>query len=520
MTEPSRAQPFKMPDITWFGVIVPVLFAVAVLLGISHHELWRDEAKAWLIARHSDSLLDLFHNRRYEGHPIAWYALVYFASRAWSNPVVMQILHAVIAIPAMVVFVRWAPFGKLAKVLFAAGLFPMYEYAVVSRNYALGMLVLFVALALFSSPRRRPIAFALILVVLANTSLYGLLFAAAMGAAWIVRDLVNREWRTSDRRAKVRESVGLSIVIAGCVVAMLQIVPPPPASAPHRSRLAVFSEPRFTGVGMKEAVSRAWDSFVPIPTWRYRQFYGNVLRGPNRFAMTARFLASVVILGGIFVALKRSPPAVVFFAIAALAMIVFEAALFDGGLRHHGHLFIAMIAAVWLWSATTGGQLPRRWNIALVGLLSVHACVGAWYLYSDLRLPYSPSVQTAELLQKRYGKDFDLIADPANYASPVEAYLDVPVYFPARRSWGTFEVLDGTPKRAAPEELRDALHDLVARATRPVVLLSADAVNNPGDGLVLLPVASEPWSLSWEGWQVYEVRRSSDNVAGPPPTSR
>jgi hypothetical protein len=269
---------------------------------------------------------------------------------------------------------------------------------------------------------------------------------------------------------------------------------------------------------MKEAVSRVWDSFVPIPTWRYRQFYGNILRAPNRFALTTRWLAGLVILGTVLVALRHSPPAVAFFAVAALAMIVFEATMFDGGLRHHGHLFIAMIAAVWLWSATTEAQLPRRWNAALVALLSVHACVGAWYLMSDLRLPFSPSVETAELLQKRYGRNFDLIADPANYASPVEAYLDVPVYFPTRRAWGTFEVLDGTPKRATPEELRSALHDLTAHARRPVVLLSADVVNDPGDGVVLIPIASEPWSLSWEGWQVYEVRRSSDNGASSPPT--
>src|SRR6478672_2729153 len=121
MLKASGAEHRTGVHLTWFGVLVPLLFAALVLIGISQHELWRDEAKAWLIARHSHSLIDLFNNRRYEGHPVLWYALLYFASRFTANPLVMQLLHALIATAAIVVFVVRAPFGKVAKALFAVG---------------------------------------------------------------------------------------------------------------------------------------------------------------------------------------------------------------------------------------------------------------------------------------------------------------------------------------------------------------------------------------------------------------
>src|SRR5689334_7861593 len=279
----SESAPDQLPQTrtsAWFLVLLPVCFAALVLLGISQHELWRDEAKAWLIARHSHSLIELFNNRRYEGHPIVWYALLYAVSRISVNPFAMQILHAFIATAGIVMFVTYAPFGRLAKVLFAGGLFPMYEYAVVSRNYAIGILLLFVLLALFASPQRRPVSFAVVLGLLANTSLYGLFFAVALAIAWVVRDMTNRRLRPGDGRQKFFDVLAGMIAIVSCVAAFLQIVPPPPVVGPNQHRLEAFSEDRFTGVGTEEAVSRVWDSIVPIPTWRYRQFYGNILRTP------------------------------------------------------------------------------------------------------------------------------------------------------------------------------------------------------------------------------------------------
>jgi hypothetical protein len=65
------------------------LFVALGLVGILHHEMWRDEAEIWLIARDSGSLRELFRNMHTEGHPALWYLLVYTVSRLSSNPISM-----------------------------------------------------------------------------------------------------------------------------------------------------------------------------------------------------------------------------------------------------------------------------------------------------------------------------------------------------------------------------------------------------------------------------------------------
>ena len=70
--------------------------AVAALLVASmwRHEMWRDELQAWMIARDSTSLGDLFgHNMRYEGHPGLWHLALFVLTRVTDNPVAMQALH-------------------------------------------------------------------------------------------------------------------------------------------------------------------------------------------------------------------------------------------------------------------------------------------------------------------------------------------------------------------------------------------------------------------------------------------
>jgi len=50
-------------------------YFILALAGILHHEMWRDEFQAWLVARDADSLVQLAGNVRYEGNPMLWHQL-------------------------------------------------------------------------------------------------------------------------------------------------------------------------------------------------------------------------------------------------------------------------------------------------------------------------------------------------------------------------------------------------------------------------------------------------------------
>ena len=133
MTMPDFAQVRKIPD-SHFALILTVIFLLASAFAISNHEMWRDEIQAWLIARDSTSLFDLFRNMKYEGHPPLWHICLMLLTRLTKSPIAMQILHLFIASATIYLFARYSPFNNIQKILFTFGYFPFYEYSVISRN--------------------------------------------------------------------------------------------------------------------------------------------------------------------------------------------------------------------------------------------------------------------------------------------------------------------------------------------------------------------------------------------------
>src|SRR5262245_42119218 len=75
----------------WLEWVIFGAVAVAIAAVTARHEMFRDELQAWLIARDSHSLPDLFHNMRYEGHPAVWQMLLYFPAHLSWNPLSMQV---------------------------------------------------------------------------------------------------------------------------------------------------------------------------------------------------------------------------------------------------------------------------------------------------------------------------------------------------------------------------------------------------------------------------------------------
>ena len=64
--------------------------------------------------------------------------------------------------------------------LFSFGYFPFYEYAVICRNYAIGMLLLCSFRTLFKSWRRKFPIIGLVLLLLAHTSVHALIIVISI----------------------------------------------------------------------------------------------------------------------------------------------------------------------------------------------------------------------------------------------------------------------------------------------------------------------------------------------------
>ena len=202
-----------------FEIVLIIIFAVITLIGILNHAMWRDELNGWLIARDSYSFINFFDNIKYEGHPLIWYVCLWFLNQITGNPLAMQFFHWFIAIASVSIFVIFSPFTKTQKILFIFGYLPLYEYSVISRNYGIGVLSIFIFCACFKTRHNSYLPLALILAIMANTNAYCLLISLALGFTLTIEYIFRGyfHYQTKANKYNILGDIYISIyVITSC----------------------------------------------------------------------------------------------------------------------------------------------------------------------------------------------------------------------------------------------------------------------------------------------------------------
>ena len=139
------------------------LLALALLLGLvlwlklGHHELWKDEWQAWLMARDM-SWGELLGSLYYEGHPALWYVYL----KVWSflpmaDVTLIQWSHYLLIGLAFAVFLLRFDMPLWLKILFLLGYYPLFEYGVVNRGYAWVMLFTFLLVDQIKKEKSSPL---------------------------------------------------------------------------------------------------------------------------------------------------------------------------------------------------------------------------------------------------------------------------------------------------------------------------------------------------------------------------
>jgi hypothetical protein len=172
-------------------IISTLLYAAIVIFVSCFHEVWRDEVSAVSMAVSSTSALDLFRVIHPFGHPGLWDLILYLAYQIYPHYVVLKISNLVIAIAAVYLFFRTAPWKWLYKILFIGGIFPLYIYPVVNRNYAISMLLIFLFCWLYRQRFQKFIWLSLTLFLLANTHAYSLLLVGILTSGLLIEAFFN-----------------------------------------------------------------------------------------------------------------------------------------------------------------------------------------------------------------------------------------------------------------------------------------------------------------------------------------
>ncbi len=555
----TTPEPPALPPPLWrrifsFANVVTALFLAVCGTLIFRHAMWVDEAQAFLIARDSHSFSDLMVNMRYEGHPPLWHFLLFIITRFTTNPMSMQALHLLMATTTVYLVARFSPFPYVARFLFAFGYFPLFEYGVVSRNYQLVMLTTMAFCSLWQYRRTAYVRLAILLVLMCLSHVLGLIIATGFGVVLLLDSLVTRQGRAAIAKFPVRYALALLIAGGGAALTVKLLTPPADYEFHPEWRMDVypfthFDTPRAKAAArdrMERTLGFLWDGLVHIPQ-RVPPFpQGNFWKPkvapvagqtPQQASAEARAASEAamrngpLVVIGVLILLCLSWRAALFFIISVGGQLLFFHLKIDGGTRHHGEMFTAMVGAFWIaWAIHGAGWKPAKvlwmrllgWvpKLAFIALMAVGfygGCVAVYYIW---QVPFT-AAKAAGLAIAQEIKPADLVfADQEILGSSVAIYLPGhPFFYPARNRWGSFTVWSAgvytQANRKDPQPSGMAAAQRMAREKNATVFYigQSDSVRLP-DGVTKVGVFRGGLS-EFESYVVYRIAPNSSDAPAP-----
>ncbi len=101
----------------FYIAVILSIYAIVSFNVVLNHEIWRDEAQSFLIARDSFSPIGLFLNTRLEGHPIFWHIVITPLVHIFKSIYIFQIFHTCIGLCIAYTILKYSPFNFFYKTL-------------------------------------------------------------------------------------------------------------------------------------------------------------------------------------------------------------------------------------------------------------------------------------------------------------------------------------------------------------------------------------------------------------------
>jgi hypothetical protein len=228
---------------------------------------------------------------------------------------------------------------------------------------------------------------------LSQTSVYGLIIATVLG-------LILGWEMLSDRSAGTwRAALSLGLVMLGQGLSVMQLRPPADCGVAMGWKVDLDLPHFFRTMGA------VWKSYVPLPAADYHFWNTNVVSGSGWQGFFA-----VILLGFGILLFSRQPAPLFLYVAGALGILGFSYIKYPGSLRHHGHLFLLLMASLWLSAGFPREKiLPPRLGAwadfcqahrdgVITALLVVHLAAGAAAATLDVLYPFSASREAARFI--------------------------------------------------------------------------------------------------------------------------
>ena len=395
-------------------------YLVLLILGLYHHEMWRDEYEEYLQARDAEGFLGI-GNIMNQGHAMLWQSCLWIITRFTHNPLAMKLFHGLIAASFAFVLIFKSPFKLWQSGLLLLSYFLVFEYAVISRCYAFGVLFFMLFAVKFTKNQRLTWSTGFILFLLANTSIYAMMLTTVL-VVWIfIYEIVLVKEQRKDQFLK--QFPILFFIGLGILLSYLQIRPQADNTFPLHRVIWPFDQYRFD-----VAITQFFSAFVPISKFQSSYFWNtNFLMNKEGIVDWYWPLFAFIIVTIPFI--RKS--SILLLWLGGVGLVLFFQ--YHTGFRfarYYGHFFIWWLVCLWLLEKSNE-QNQRFLNLKLAVFITViiaQATGGVMMYASDWTQKFSRGPEVAKYLKNKGFAKIYIIGTVDFALSPIAAELDRKVY--------------------------------------------------------------------------------------------
>lgn len=403
--------------------------SILLLVRLLNHAFWRDEAQAWLIAVHAESLTDLIILQS-EGHPPLYHWLLYalnaFGEQLW----LIKIPQGLFAVGSLALVWFATPFGRLEKLLISLGYYLSYQYGIISRPYIVGFFFCLVYVCWYRQWLSRPMLAGIVLGLVALTQV---LFAFVASALCL--PLLLAWWRD---KTDWKRLILFSLVFGSC--ALFSVV---------SARLSMSRELLDVYAGDGVTVTELVNSMIRQITVAF--FHG---------VPADRGVLTILACGLLILSFVSAPFLGFVFLLGAIAVSAFVGTIYGGAPWHNGTIYVLLISLYGIGYARMHSSLVSR--KAIVCLLALSFVGNVRELPGSLTTPYSAGETAASLIAELGLTDSAWAAYSDQTATVTFAALERPVF--GLRCGCVYTFVDWVKYRLPTRTLKDNLQAFVAQA--------------------------------------------------------
>jgi hypothetical protein len=304
----------------------------------------------------------------------------------------MQAAQWIIACGIAFLLIFYAPFPPLTRILLPFGYYFLYEYAVFSRNYAIGIFLLCcLCLIIRKDFPYKPILYYALLFCLSNTHLLAFLLAASLHLYFLIQE---------QERKKSKQTMLFHLLAGGLIFlpALYFIFPPSNSSLNVQYWMNRWNIHQLTA-----SVEGPLRSMLPVPAWWNYNFWNTQFlieaKKDYAFLKVINLLLAISLVTLAFFVLRANKKAMALFGTNLLLSLILSIAVFPlTSARYAGFIFIGFITAYWLYCDET--PVTRQGNRLVNLLLGIHVLAGLFAVIRDIRLPFSNLDKVNELVRE------------------------------------------------------------------------------------------------------------------------